>query len=278
MVQVHDFNPGFGKEVSTVGSNGFGTRTFWTTAISDSDVAVQFAAGKAEMEVNNLPVRDYGTLANATGPNFQTAFDPAQVSFEVVWSRPITRRVSVPDGTLGNHYAGEYVENQVTVTWSGKNLATGFSFTSNPGTFATSLHDGGFAELGHERNGVFFGEGDGNPDSASPQASISNAGQDQAFAALLRPGADRAIPPTSAALAPAVTDLGLRDSWNDPAGSAARLLPPSVLTNGVFSDLAAKRAPVIGAARAGTFPFGSDLAATSLITEVGLPGEDILLI
>src|SRR5262249_49605373 len=67
----------------------------------------------------------------------------------------ISRRVSVPDGTLGNNYAGNYVENQVTVNWSGKNLATGFSFTANPGTFATSAVDGGFAELGQERNGIF---------------------------------------------------------------------------------------------------------------------------
>ena len=110
------------------------------------------------MRVNNLAIEDYHFLANAIGPNFDNdaADDPAAVSFDVVWSGPITRRVSVTDGTLGNQYAGEYVENQVTVTWSGTNLATGFSFTANPGTFATSFFDGGFAELGHEQNGIFF--------------------------------------------------------------------------------------------------------------------------
>jgi hypothetical protein len=81
------------------------------------------------------------------------------VSFDVVWSTPITRRVNVPNGTLGNNYTGEYVENQVAVTWSGTNLATGFSFTSNPGTFATSFFDGGFAELAHEQNGIFSASG-----------------------------------------------------------------------------------------------------------------------
>jgi hypothetical protein len=108
------------------------------------------------MRVDNLNLRDYGTLANATGSNFDNPnfFDPAVVSFDVVWSGPITRRVSVPNGTQGNNYAGEYVENQVTVTWSGANLATGFSFTANPGTFATSPR-GAFAELGHEQNGIF---------------------------------------------------------------------------------------------------------------------------
>jgi hypothetical protein len=141
-----------------VGSNNDGTRTFWTVAIPDSDVSVQFAAGKAEMRVTNLAIEDYHFLANAIGPNFDNdaADDPAVVSFDVVWSGPITRRVSVTDGTLGNNYAGNYVENQVTVTWSGANLTTGFSFTSDPGTFATSFFDGGFAELGKEQNGIFF--------------------------------------------------------------------------------------------------------------------------
>jgi hypothetical protein len=138
-----------------VGSNGFGTRTFWTTAIPNSDVTVQFANGQAEMKVQNLALDDYGNKKNAFGPDFQTAFDPAMVSFDVVWNGPITRRLSVLDGTLGNNYAGNYVQNQVTVNWSGTNLATGFSFTANPGTLATSSFDGGFAELGQERNGIF---------------------------------------------------------------------------------------------------------------------------
>jgi hypothetical protein len=125
--------------------------------IDDSDVSVQYAAGKAEMRVNNLALDDYHFLANAIGPNFDNpaAQDDAVVSFDVVWSTPITRRVGVTNGTLGNDYAGNYVENQATVTWTGTNLATGFSFTSNPGTFATSFFDGGFAELAKEQNGIF---------------------------------------------------------------------------------------------------------------------------
>jgi hypothetical protein len=108
------------------------------------------------MNVQNLSIGDFGTKANGLGPNWQTASVPAVVSFDVVWSGPITRQVTVTNGTLGDQYAGDYVENQVTVTWSGTNLATGFSFTANPGTLATSVVDGGFAELGHEQNGIFF--------------------------------------------------------------------------------------------------------------------------
>jgi hypothetical protein len=125
--------------------------------IDDSDVSVQYAAGKAEMRVNNLALDDYHFLGNAIGPNFDNPAtqDDAVVSFDVVWSGPITRRLTVTDGTLGNNYAGNYVENQATVTWTGTNLATGFSFTSDPGTFATSFFDGGFAELAKEQNGIF---------------------------------------------------------------------------------------------------------------------------
>jgi len=155
-----------------VGSNGDGTRTFWTVPIDDSDVSVQFAAGKAEMSVKNLALDDYHFLANAIGPNFDNPAteDDAVVSFDVVWSTPITRRVDVTNGTLGNNYAGNYVENQVTVTWSGTNLATGFSFNSNPGTFATSFFDGGFAELGKERNGIFDA-----PDSSATDSAIARS-------------------------------------------------------------------------------------------------------
>jgi hypothetical protein len=152
-----------------VGDNGWGTRTFWTTAIDDSDVTVQFAAGKAEMRVDNLSVPDYLTRPIALGSQWQTAFNPGVVSFDVVWSTPITRRLNVPNGTLGNNYAGEYVENQASVTWSGTNLATGFTFTSNPGTLATSSFDGGFVELGHEGNGIF---GPASTDSAAVARSL----------------------------------------------------------------------------------------------------------
>lgn len=107
------------------------------------------------MNVQNLALEDPGNKKIAFGPNFQTDFDPAVVSFDIVWSGPVTRLVSVPNGTLGNNFAGTYAESQVTVNWSGKNLATGYSFTANPGTLATSTFDGGFAELGLERNGIF---------------------------------------------------------------------------------------------------------------------------
>ena len=229
-LRIHDFDPGFSPPV---GPNG--ARTFWTVAIDDKDVAVQFAAGKAEVRVNNLPIRDYHTIANALGKDtFATAFDPSVVSFDVVWSGPITRRVHVPDGTLGNNYAGEYVENQVTVTWSGTNLKEGFTFTSNPGTFATSSVDGGFAELGHERNGSFFQA------SADPSASSS--------AALLRLPPQTLPSSGTTGAAGALSSAALSGNATNPsgdgqgatpaAGSTAPTsgIPPDVLDQ-LFGDL-----------------------------------------
>jgi hypothetical protein len=155
--------------------NGFG-RVFWTAVIPDSDVKVNPGAGTAELHVRNLPEVNYyspggyaGTIS--LGPDWQTAGVDSSVSFDVVWDRPVTRRVDVRDAANG--FAGtfnELINNNVTVTWSGSN-ALGFSFTSNPGNLSTSVPEvpgvngvtaplNFFAQVGKERNGVFFPAGE----------------------------------------------------------------------------------------------------------------------
>jgi len=189
-----------------VGSNGDGTRLFWTAQVDDSDVSVQYAAGKAEMRVNNLALDDYHFLGNAIGPNFDNPAtqDDAVVSFDVVWSPPITRRLDVTNGTLGNNYAGNYVENQVTVTWTGTNLATGFSFTSDPGTFATSFFDGGFAELAHEQNGIFAASDSSATDSAVARSLAQTSPAKPLPGAVATP-VSASLPSASQTTAPALT-------------------------------------------------------------------------
>jgi hypothetical protein len=67
----------------------------------------------------------------------------------------VTRRVNIQNGTNGDQFAGEFEQNQVTVTWSGSN-ANGFSFTGNPGDLSTTTIPGfAFAEVGHMRDGIF---------------------------------------------------------------------------------------------------------------------------
>jgi hypothetical protein len=167
---IHDTNPGMGPEVSTVDSgNGFGTRVFWTAVIPDSDVQINPGAGTAQLHVHNLPELDYyspdGNAALLSlGPTWQTDYFDSTVSFDVVWNRPVTQRVNIRDAADG--FAGTFNENQATVTWS-TTSTSGFTFTSNPGNFLTSAPEipgvsgvsaplNFFAEVGQERNGIFF--------------------------------------------------------------------------------------------------------------------------
>jgi hypothetical protein len=134
--------------------NSQGDSVFWTAPVPDSDVKVNFGAGKGELKVDNLAAEDYFNLPNASIPGNEV---DATVSLDVVWGGPITRRVSVSDAANG--FAGNYVENQATITWSASN-SLGFSFVANPGNFSTSVPEAGpFAELGQERNGIFFDSG-----------------------------------------------------------------------------------------------------------------------
>src|SRR5262245_24347316 len=123
----------------------------WTVPLPDQDVKVNFGAGRAEMHVHDLAVEDYFTFPNASIPGDEV---DAAVSFDVVWGGPVTRRVNVRDAANG--FAGTFIENQATITWSARN-EEGFVFVSDPGNFETSVPEGGpLAELGQERNGIFF--------------------------------------------------------------------------------------------------------------------------
>src|SRR5262249_7802978 len=142
--------------------------------------------GTAELHVHNLPELDYAASSLAgnvsLGPQWQTAAVDATVSFDVVWNGPVTRRVEVNDAANG--FAGQFNENQATVTWSARS-ASGFRFTSNPGNFSTSVPEvpgvngvtaplNFFAQVGHEQNGIFFpsekGQ-DGDSDSGHPEGN-----------------------------------------------------------------------------------------------------------
>jgi hypothetical protein len=187
---THDINPGNGPAVSPVDSgNGFGARVFWTAVVPDGDVQVNPGSGRAEMHVRNLPELDYfspggtGDLASL-GPNWQSGYFDSTVSIDVVWTGPVTRRVNVKDAANG--FAGLFNEDQATVTWSAKS-ASGFSFTSNPGNFSTSVPEDPlvngvtaplnfFAQVGHERNGVFFPAGAAQQSqlaASSPKGAVS---------------------------------------------------------------------------------------------------------
>jgi hypothetical protein len=126
---------------------------FWTVALPNDAVRINPLAGTAEMHVQNLHLFDYFSIPNGVqqGPH-----DLGTVSFDVSWNRPVTRLVQVRDTMFG--FAGTFAEDHASVTWSGVNDTTGFRFRANRGDFGTTASVGGtpFAELGFERNGIFF--------------------------------------------------------------------------------------------------------------------------
>jgi hypothetical protein len=134
-VQLDDMNPGITL-----------TGLFWTIAIPESSVEVDFGQGRAELRVENAQIEDYGTFLNSLfgGPS-----DPATVSFEVHWAgRSPQQRVVDTAGEM----EGQFIRNAATMEWSA--TTPNYEFVSQPASTSSSL----FAEIGHERNGVFFRE------------------------------------------------------------------------------------------------------------------------
>ena len=131
--QVHDFDPGI---------KHYPDGLFWTVPIA-SVGSVELGTGTAAWSTNNLGLTDYFNI-----PNALFRFDgstPATVSFDIVWSGPVTSRGQV----TSKGSTGELVMCDATIRWSASN-GLGFKFTSNPsGTKSV------FAQLGHVSNGVF---------------------------------------------------------------------------------------------------------------------------
>jgi hypothetical protein len=203
-------------------------------AVPDGDVQVHPGAGRAEMHVRDLALVDYPRIPVALGPQWDTAFVPATISFDVVWGGPVTRRVNIQDGTNGDRFAGTFAEEQVTVSWSGR-TAAGFAFTGDPGDLSTTTIPGfAVAEVGHVRSGIFSPSGD-----AGAHAGAIDAAFVQALATRSLPGGNVALPPGQLDLAlagPAATGgpwlpLPVGGRTHDGTGGAGRPTP-DVTTQG----------------------------------------------
>lgn len=144
--QIHDLNP------STFPPVGL----FWTIQISDdrqgddgNGVDVNLGTGSASLQVSNAPILDYGSLGNALFGGGPPPV-PGTVSVRVDW-QGVNQRLNIrnTDPVFGG-FAGEFVRNAAQMQWSA--TVGDFMFESDPlGTSSSS-----FAEIGHERNGVFF--------------------------------------------------------------------------------------------------------------------------
>lgn len=113
--------------------------------MSDDAVEVDFDEGTASLRVEHQHVRDYGNLLNSLG-NGPSA--PATVSYAVHW-RGVKDRRHVHNSTL--HVSGLFLDTGATIRWTGRNDATGFVFRSEDEGQKVIA-----AQIGRERNGVFF--------------------------------------------------------------------------------------------------------------------------
>jgi hypothetical protein len=131
-VQIHDFN-------AEILENGL----FWTEAIPPGVEAAP-NSGRAVMHVTGVDLEDYFNLANALqdGPSV-----PGEASVEVIWD-DLIRRVELRDET--NRFTGRFVENHARMAFTAS--TSEFVFESDPIGTSGSL----FAEVGQERNGIFF--------------------------------------------------------------------------------------------------------------------------
>jgi hypothetical protein len=119
-------------------------------------VDVHLDAGKALLQVRNIPVLDAFTVANS----FMRTPSPVPAlidSLRIEWSG-VTKTVHFSDST--DKFAGTFKENSATIqvtatTPANSCLGThGFHFVSDS---TTASH---FAQIGRERNGAFFNKED----------------------------------------------------------------------------------------------------------------------
>jgi len=139
-VQIHDLNPG-------IQSDGL----FWTTAIPPAGVHVNLRQGVASLEATDVPITDFGTIANALSGGSPTG-TPGTVSFKVVW-QGVDERFTVRNDdppASGGSFAGDFIRTSAQMEWR----ATVGDVLLVSDVLATSSST--VAEIGHERNGSFF--------------------------------------------------------------------------------------------------------------------------
>jgi hypothetical protein len=147
--EVHSYDPG----INPVSPDGL----FWITqpcVISPDDIVMNLSDGTATFQFNNIELFDWTTLANSLTSGALVPGTPtkATMSATVQWS-DVARRFQVDDTTNG--FGGNFIETKATFSVSTQN-ADGSSFSgTGDSTIATAF--GNFAEIGVERNGVFFG-------------------------------------------------------------------------------------------------------------------------
>ena len=102
------------------------------------------------MIVRDIAVSDFFTIPNSFLHGAIIPPVPATVSFAIHWGGA-GNKITLRDPANG--FTGDFVENSASIAWS----ATSAGLLYQSGAEDTSVSV--FAEVGHERNGVFFPQG-----------------------------------------------------------------------------------------------------------------------
>jgi hypothetical protein len=137
--QLHDLNPTAFPP----------TGLFWTLAIPGDGIDVNPGKGSAVVQASNVPILDYGDIANALFGGGPPPV-PGQVSYTIDWSG-VNERLNIKntDPVYGG-FGGEFVRNSAQMEWTA--TVGDYTFVSDP----LSTSSSSFAELGQMRNGMFF--------------------------------------------------------------------------------------------------------------------------
>jgi hypothetical protein len=131
---------------STRGIDPYPGGLFWTIRIPDDSVQVSPGSGNASMRLTNVVLADHHNIPNSLSGD-PVPSDPATLTYlNIEWSGPGSR-LTVTDNV---NFIGKFVENVATLSCQA--VVTGRSTFTTDNAPTTSV----FAEVGHERNGVFF--------------------------------------------------------------------------------------------------------------------------
>lgn len=137
--QIHDYNPG----INDVG-------VFWTVPVPKDAVQVHQGAGRAVLEMTNMPMPDWFDFPNSVLQTIPP--EDAVVSFRVEWNVDGPwRTVDNPDEQFRFKFQESAAPDGASIEWWAAN-AGGFTFQSDPASESVNL----YANLGRERNGVFY--------------------------------------------------------------------------------------------------------------------------
>lgn len=127
----------------------------WTTPLPPGSAKVDLAGGTARLKANNIcSMFDAFKVSNSFDPARKLGFVSGMInSLDIQWSNVTNSFVGFSDPV--NHFAGDFfqVSNVTIAVTATTPLSTGhgFRFVSDPGSTVVN-----FAQIGSERNGVFF--------------------------------------------------------------------------------------------------------------------------